>query len=85
MNTDDMRAYIKREGPALLEEIKANRARLDGCAKHRFDLGPPPYKFGMKLTCANCGGVLDAVQAFRYVEGYTAAGGDPNDVIPGYR
>jgi hypothetical protein len=69
---------------AILAEIKANRAKLDGCAKHRFDIGNPPYRFGTKLTCQNCGGVLDAVHAFSYTQGFKAAGGNPNDVIPGF-
>jgi len=72
------------DSAAILAEIKANRARLDGCARHRFELGDPPYKFGMKLTCTNCGGVMDAVHAFSYTQGYKAAGKDPNEIIPGY-
>jgi len=27
---------------------------------------------------------MDAVQAFRYCQGFKAAGGNPNEVIPGY-
>lgn len=72
------------DSAAILAEIKANRARLDGCARHRFDLGDPPYKFGMKVTCTNCGGTLDAIHAFSYTQGYKAAGGNPNDVIPNF-
>lgn len=64
--------------------LKCELARLDGCARHRFELGDPPYRFGAKFTCTVCGGEMDAVQAFRYCQGYKAAGGDPNDVIPGY-
>lgn len=72
------------DSKAILAEIKANRAKLDGCARHRFELGDPPYKFGQKFTCSNCGGTMDAVQAFRYCQGFKAAGGNPNEVIPGY-
>lgn len=68
----------------LMIALKENRERLDNCQKHRFEVGPPPYRFGMKLLCVNCKGELDAVQAFRYCQGYKAAGGDPNDVIPNW-
>lgn len=69
---------------ALLAEVQANRAKIDSCARHRFEIGDPPYRFGAKFERTNCGGTMDAVQAFRYCQGYKAAGGDPNDVIPGY-
>ena len=72
------------ESRALFEQVKANRPKLDACPKHRFDVGDPPYRFGAKFTCTNCGGEMDAVQAFRYCQGFKAAGGDPNEVIPGY-
>lgn len=75
---------MKNEHSQLFAFVKANRAKLDACARHRFEMGDPPYRFGMKLTCTNCGGTIDAVQAFVYTQGYKAAGGDPNDVIPGY-
>lgn len=75
----------REESAALFAEVKANQARLDRCKRHLFELGPPPYRFGMKLTCQNCGGTIDAIKAFVYVQGYEAAGGDPNDVIPGFR
>lgn len=72
----------------LLEEIKANQHRLDGCKRHRFPTLPPtneiPFRIGLKLDCINCGGSLDALQAYAYARGYAAAGGDPNDVIPGW-
>lgn len=69
----------------LMAEIRANRDKLDACPKHLFEIGPPPYRFGAKFTCSNCAGYMDAVQAFRYCQGYEAAGGDPNDVMPGFK
>ena len=75
----------QEETGALYAAIKANQKRLDNCKRHRFDLGDPPYHFGMKVTCQNCGGEMDAIKAFVYVQGYEAAGGDPNDVIPNFR
>lgn len=76
---------MNNEQGALLASIRANQNRLDACPKHFFDIGEPPYKFGMKLTCQNCGGEMDAVKAFVYVQGYEAAGGNANDVIPNFR
>lgn len=75
----------QQEAGELYAEIRANQNRLDACKRHRFDLGDPPYEFGMKVTCQNCGGEMDAIKAFVYVQGYEAAGGDPNDVIPNFR
>lgn len=72
------------DSAALWAEVKANRDKIDACPKHRFDIGPPPYAIGCKFVCVNCGGRMDAVQAFRYCQGYKAAGGNANDVIPGY-
>ncbi len=70
----------------LLAEIKANRDRLDNCPKHAFDYPTDrPLQFGEKLTCRNCGGIMDAIGAFRYAQGFEAAGGNPNEVIPGFR
>ncbi len=78
--TDEM----MRDAEAFMR-IKENIAKLDNCVKHKFTLdAEPPYQFGMKLTCENCQGEMKAVDAFRYVQGYKAAGGNPNEVIPGY-
>lgn len=66
-------------------QAKANRERLEGCAKHFFDLGAPPYSLGAKCHCTRCGGVMDLVVIDQYARGYAAAGGDPNDVVKNYR
>lgn len=68
----------------LFAEVKANAERLAACKRHRVELGNPPYKFGMTVTCIGCGGNMKAVDLFRYVQGFEAAGGNPNDVVPGY-
>lgn len=73
-------------GAEVLAAIKRNRERLEACKKHSFAYPEDrPLQFGEKLTCTKCGGVMDAVQAFRYCEGFEAAGGDPNEVIKGFR
>lgn len=66
-------------------QAKANRERLDGCSKHFFDLGAPPFSFGAKCACQRCGGVMDLTLINEYARGYAAAGGNPNDVVANYR
>jgi hypothetical protein len=68
----------------LLDEIKENQARLDNCNKHHFPTFPNTVTFGMKLDCSKCGGSMNAVHAFAYTNGYVAAGGNGNDIIPGW-
>lgn len=76
----------EQESRLLLEGIKANQAKLDGCKKHFFETTKePPYPFGMKYTCANCGVLLDSIKAFHYALGFEAAGGNPNEIIEGFR
>lgn len=75
----------KAQAQAMLATIRANQARLDNCPKHHFNITQPPYAFRTKFTCTNCGGNLDALQAFAYAKGYEAAGCDPNEIIPGFR
>lgn len=79
---------MKIDLPVMLEEIRANQNRLDGCKRHHFPTLPPngeiPVSFALKLDCSNCGGRIDALQAYAYARGYEAAGGDPNEIIPGW-
>lgn len=76
---------IKRyDSRVLMQMAKDNNAKLDGCVKHHFDV-KPPYKLGQKFTCFNCGGEMDALQAFRYCQGFEAAGGNPNEVIANFK
>lgn len=71
----------KEAAKRMLDEIKRNRDRLDACPQHDFGELPNPPRFGQKLICTRCIGQMDAVQAFRYCQGFAAAGGDPNEVI----
>jgi hypothetical protein len=63
-------------------QVKANQVKLKACTKHRFEGGL--VKIGQQIVCLNCGGKMGLVQAGRYVEGYEAAGGNIDDVWPGY-
>lgn len=40
--------------------------------------------FNGKIVCFNCGGAMDLIKVSEYVRGYIAAGGNPNDVWPGW-
>lgn len=42
-------------------DVKANHARLNGCAYHEFEAVPdcPPLK--QKYRCRHCGGEVDAI------------------------
>lgn len=72
----------------ILEELRANQDRLDRCKLHHFPTWPAlheiPTRLGLKVSCSNCGGVIDALHAAAYTRGYVAAGGDGNDIIPGW-
>lgn len=73
----------------ILDEIRENQRRLDGCKRHHFPTIPQveriPTAFGLKLSCSKCGGSIDALQAYAYTRGFAAAGGNPNEIIPGWR
>lgn len=67
----------------ILQEIKDNQQRLDGCKVHWFPT-LPAITLGAKFVCANCGGKIDALHAYAYTRGYIAAGGNGNNIIPGW-
>ncbi|AXC34286.1 hypothetical protein P7I17_gp32 [Escherichia phage Halfdan] len=74
----------KQESAALFAAIKENRRKLDACPRHLFDVGPPPYQLGQKVTCAICDGYMPVTDAAQYARGYMAAGGNPDDVIKNF-
>lgn len=70
----------------LLEEIKANRAKLEACKRHAFgELPDFPWKINQKICCNACGGWLGMIEASQYTLGYESAGGNPNEIIAGFR
>jgi hypothetical protein len=58
-------------------EVQANRARLSGCARHRFD---GDWKIGQRKVCLVCGGGMSLTDIGNYIRGYEAAGGNANDI-----
>lgn len=67
----------------ILEEVRANLKKLRECPRHLFE-NPAEKKLGMKLTCQNCGGVMDFVDIGHYIAGYKAAGKSPDDIMPNF-
>jgi hypothetical protein len=73
---------ISPESRRLWEEVKANGARKDACPRHHFTY--ETVQFGQPIRCDNCGGTMQLTDAGMYVKGYIAAGGNPDDVWPGW-
>lgn len=64
------------------EQVKANRAKLKACKRHRFE--PKSVKLGEKQTCLECGGQISLTDMGQYIAGYVAGGGSADDIWPGY-
>lgn len=65
----------------IWDDVKANSARLQACARHRFDGG---FQIGQKKVCLVCGGGMGLTDIGNYIRGYEAAGGNANDVWPDF-
>lgn len=66
----------------IISAVKENWRKINACPGHFFD---GPITLGGKNTCKICGGVVDNRYLGAYVQGYMAAGGNPNDVKPGWK
>lgn len=78
----------KIDSRAILLSIRENRSKLNSCPRHKFDISAVEWsalRIGQELVCKRCGGNMQARMAFEYTNGYEAAGGDPNDIIEGFR
>ena len=71
------------EQAAILTKVRENRAKLDGCKKHHWTY--EKLTLGQPLVCDNCGGTTQITDAGWYVQGYVAAGGNADDVWPGWK
>ena len=80
----DMSGISRAEVLSIWEQVKANRAKLDGCARHRFE-GVRQVKLGSKHVCLVCGGEMGLTSIGDYIKGYEAHGGSVDDIWPGYR
>lgn len=81
-NVPDIKAQAELK--LKLAAIKANQDKLDKCQKHLLDKWPKGLTIGVRFTCANCKGSIDAINAYQYTLGYKAAGGNPEDIMPGW-
>jgi hypothetical protein len=68
----------------MYEGIRQNRTTLDNCPKHRFSCEQVTITLGVKLRCLECGGDMILTEIAQYIRGYVAAGGDANEIWPGY-
>lgn len=66
-----------------MDEITENAKRIDKCPRHRFD-GGEIKELNVAHTCLACGGKVNVFSLAIYLKGYRAAGGDVNDVWPGW-
>lgn len=67
----------------IFAEVQENSRRLRSCSQHLFSVHDVK-KMGQKLPCYNCGGRLALTDIGFYISGFKAAGGDPNEIMPGY-
>lgn len=74
----------KQEVQSIWEEVKENHRRWRSCPRHRFSTPEGGVTIGTKLVCECCGATADLVKISTYIEGYVAAGGNPDDVWPGF-
>lgn len=78
------------KGAGSFADAQANVAALDACPRHHFEISDELIAqgvgamFGMKLNCHRCNGRMDMLHINQYVRGYAAAGGNPNDILPGW-
>ena len=68
---------------SIWEQVKANQARVNSCARHKFS--GERVRLGQKMTCENCGGTMSLTDIGKYISGYEAAGKSCDDIWLGYR
>jgi hypothetical protein len=73
---------ISEASRKLWEEVKENHRRQEACPKHHFTYDK--VQIGKPIECDNCGGTMQFTDAGMYVKGYMAAGGNADDVWPGW-
>ena len=73
----------REEVREIMFSVKANHSKLLNCVAHQFP-AQAEYGLGCKLTCTRCGGEMRLTDIATYLRGYAAAGGNPEDVLPGW-
>lgn len=73
----------------IAEEVKANSAKLQGCAGHRFTLPDGAVDAVIltrtKVICSVCGGKMELHEAQLYMDGVIAHRKDPSLAIDALR
>lgn len=81
MNKTDTTTDYKK----MLADIRENHRRWRECPRHLYRAWDAnKHRLGQKHTCLNCGSSKSLTDIGCYIEGYQAAGGNPNDIMPGY-
>lgn len=78
-----MSANPKIDTNAIMDEIRANTAKLEGCAKpHDFSIDATPNKpLFKKWQCSKCGGKTDAINRIWYQRGLQDAKNIENQIV----
>lgn len=60
----------------ILDEVRNNRKKLDGCIRHDFSIDLTPDKpFFKKYECTQCHGQVDSINKSWYEKGLSHSGG----------
>jgi hypothetical protein len=70
----------------IWKAVQENQKRLSGCLRHRFDMSGLEGVALLRadIPCLECGGTMRSGDIRTYIKGYIAAGGDPEEVWPGW-
>lgn len=71
------------DSKSLWAEVRENNRKIRECQRHRFK-HVEAVKLGQKFQCQSCGGTMGLIGIGDYISGYKAAGGDVNDIWPGF-
>lgn len=79
----DQLADSRSQWSDAIRQVRVNSQMLRSCPRHEFLVHSPTLL--QKVKCNKCGGTLSLVDASYYVRGYVAAGGNADDVWPGWK
>jgi|GEM_PF-1496045 len=64
-----MPLFTKEESAALLQKVRENHRRLDGCGRHAFVDITPEKPLGKRYRCTGCEGEVDQHARYWYERG----------------
>ena len=77
-----MTSMTKERAKELFEAAKENSRKRSECKRH--SVSAFERNLGQRFTCSVCGCNADLSYVAAYADGYKAAGGNPNDIVPNY-